>query len=154
MRLRVYRSEDCAAMAALFYDTVHTINRRDYSPAQLDAWATGTVNLAQWNERFLTSRTLVAEADGVLIGFGNMDAGGYLDMLYVHRDYQRQGVARALCDALEGESQAARFSTHASITARPFFERRGYRTIRAQQVERQGVLLTNFLMEKERSGNA
>ena len=37
MRLRVYRPEDCAAMAALFYDTVHTINRRDYSPAQLDA---------------------------------------------------------------------------------------------------------------------
>ena len=99
MRLRVYRPEDCAAMAALFYDTVHTINRRDYSPAQLDAWATGTVNLAQWNERFLTSRTLVAEADGVLIGFGNMDAGGYLDMLYVHRDYQRQGVARALLAA-------------------------------------------------------
>ena len=39
---------------------------------------------------------------------------------------------------------------HASITARPFFEQRGYRVVRQQQVERGGVLLTNFVMEKVR----
>lgn len=31
-----------------------------------------------------------------------------------------------------------------------FFEKRGYRVIREQQVERQGVALTNFVMEKRR----
>ena len=36
---------------------------------------------------------------------------------------------------------------HASKTARPFFERRGYRMLYAQQVERRGVLLENFAME-------
>ena len=41
-------------------------------------------------------------------------------------------------------------STHASITAKPFFEKRGYRVIREQQVERQGVALTNFVMERRR----
>lgn len=29
-----------------------------------------------------------------------------------------------------------------------FFERRGYRVVKRQEVERQGVLLTNYIMEK------
>ena len=46
MYLRRYRPEDCPSMAALFFDTVHTVNARDYTPAQLDAWADGTPDLA------------------------------------------------------------------------------------------------------------
>ena len=56
-------------------------------------------------------------------------------------------MASALCDTLP----AAR-TTHASITARPFFEARGYRVVRPQQVERRGQVLTNFVMEKELIG--
>lgn len=36
-RIRPYQPDDCLQLAALFYDTVHTVNARDYSPAQLDA---------------------------------------------------------------------------------------------------------------------
>lgn len=31
-----------------------------------------------------------------------------------------------------------------------FFEKRGYKVVKEQQVERAGVLLTNFVMIKER----
>ena len=82
-------------------------------------------------------------------GFGDIDGSGYLDRLYVHRRHQGKGVATALCDRLE-QVCAGVISTHASITAKPFFEKRGYRVIREQQVERQGVALTNFVMEKRR----
>lgn len=147
MIIRNYCPGDCAGMAKLYYNTVHTVNAADYTPQQLDAWATGNVDLEAWNESFLAHHTLVAEEDGVLLGFGDMD-GGYLDRLYVHKDHQHQGVAAAICDALEQASPADQFVTHASITARPFFEHRGYLLLREQQVERQGVLLTNFVMEK------
>ena len=30
-QLRPYRPADCAALAALFYDTVHTVNTRGYT---------------------------------------------------------------------------------------------------------------------------
>ena len=92
---------------------------------------------------------LVALEDGAVIGFGDIDGSGYLDRLYVHRCHQGKGVATALCDRLE-QVCAGVISTHASITAKPFFEKRGYRVIREQQVERQGVALTNFVMEKRR----
>ena len=77
-----------------------------------------------------------------------MAGDGYLDRLYVHRDHQGRGIATALCDSLEAGCGVPCFTTHASLTARPFFERRGYRVVRAQQVERRGVLLPNFVMEK------
>ena len=53
MNIRSYRAADCPLLAQLFYDTVHTVNARDYSPAQLAAWTTGSVDLAAWNRSFL-----------------------------------------------------------------------------------------------------
>ncbi|MDD6967775.1 MAG: GNAT family N-acetyltransferase [Firmicutes bacterium] len=150
MTLRDYCKTDCTELARLFYDTVHTVNAKDYSREQLDAWATGEVNLEAWNKSFQAHNTVVAEMDGQIVGFGDMDETGYLDRLYVHKDYQRRGVATAICDALEQNTKAAEFSTHASITARPFFEKRGYTVVKVQQVERRGILLTNFVMKKVR----
>ena len=153
LEIRKYRPQDCAEMARLFYDTVHTVNAADYTEKQLDAWADGYVDPERWNASFLEHDTLVAweagetEKTGRIVGFGDMDPSGYLDRLYVHRDFQRRGAAAALCGALEAAVPGP-WTTHASITARPFFEARGYRVVRAQQVERHGVLLTNFVMEK------
>lgn len=150
MSIRPYRPEDCEALARLFYDAVHTVNAKDYTKAQLDVWATGNVDLEAWDRSLTAHFTLVAEENGVITGFGDMDSSGYLDRLYVHRDFQGKGIASVLCDRLES-CVSGLITTHASITARPFFEKRGYRLIKEQQVERRGVLLTNFVMEKQRS---
>lgn len=53
MKLRNYQTEDLPVLARLFYDTVHSVNRRDYTAAQCDAWATGTVDAAQWQSSSL-----------------------------------------------------------------------------------------------------
>ena len=148
MTLRPYRSEDCPVLAALFYDTVHTVNARDYTPEQLDAWADGQVDLAAWDASFLAHTTLVAEAEGIIVGFADLADDGYLDRLYVHKDWQGRGVATALCDALEAACPVKVFTTHASLTARSFFEGRGYRVLRRQTVVRRGVALDNYVMEK------
>lgn len=146
--LRDYRPNDCAALAALFYETVHTVNKKDYTPAQLAAWATGAVDLAAWNASFLAHKTVVAWSGGKIVGFGDMDERGYLDRLYVHRDFQGRGIATAVCDELERAVGGGGYSVHASITARPFFEKRGYRAVARQEVFRQGIALTNYKMEK------
>lgn len=148
MTVRPYESGDCQALYTLFRDTVHAVSARDYTPEQCAVWAPESFDVAAWDASFLRHYALVAEIEGVVAGFGDIDASGYLDRLYVHKDYQRQGVAAALCDRLEVYPQASRLVTHASITARPFFVARGYRVVREQQVERGGVLLTNYVMEK------
>lgn len=148
MEIREYKSSDCAELAKLFYDTVHSVNAKDYTKEQLDVWATGNVDITAWDKSFLSHYTLVAVDGDKVIGFGDIDSTGYLDRLYVHKDYQSQGIANALCNSLEAHFNVNNIKTHASITAKPFFEKRGYRVVKEQQVERSGVKLTNYVMEK------
>lgn len=148
MEIRTYRTEDIEEIAALFYETVHSVNARDYAPEQLDAWAAGSIDTAQWDSELRSRHALVATEEGQVVGFGDMDENGHLDRLYVHKEFQGRGVATAICDRLESGTRAERITVHASITARPFFEKRGYRTVREQRVERRGVFLTNYVMEK------
>lgn len=150
MTIREYNRHDCEAMAALFYQTVHNVNQRDYTKEQLDAWADGKPDLAVWHQSFLAHKTLIAEETGTLLGFADLD-GAYLDRLYVHKDHQRQGIATELLQALEETAVAdgqTLLQTHASITALPFFKAKGFQKRKEQTVTRKGILLTNYVLEK------
>ena len=146
MEIRAYQPADCAATADLFYRTVHTVNAADYTKEQLDAWATGQVDLEEWNRSFQAHFTLIAVEGSAIVGFGDMDASGYLDRLFVDAEHLRRGIASALCNRLEA-SVPGTIRTRSSVTARPFFEQRGYRVIRELKAARRGVLLPCYEME-------
>ena len=149
MIIRKYQPSDCKELTELFYNTVHNVNAKDYTKEQLDVWATGKVDLEKWNESLQEYFSIVAVDDEIIVGFGDIDKTGYLDRLFVHASYQRKGIATAICNQLEQTVQGD-ITTHASITAKPFFEKRGYKIVKEQQVERQGIFLTNFCMKKSR----
>ncbi|MGN0133531.1 MAG: GNAT family N-acetyltransferase [Anaerotignum sp.] len=148
MQLREYITSDCEQLAKLFFQTVHSVNAKDYTKEQLDVWATGIVDLKEWDKSFLKHHTIVAIENNEIVGFGDIDESGYLDRLFVHREHQREGIASAICDKLECSANKNKITTHASITAKPFFEQRGYHVVQQQEVVRNGISLTNFLMEK------
>ena len=149
MIIRDYQPSDCKEITELFYNTVHTVNAKDYTKEQLDVWATGQVDLEKWNQSLQEHYSIVAIENEVIVGFGDIDKTGYLDRLFVHADYQGKGIATGICNQLEQTIQG-NITTHSSITTKPFFEKRGYRVIKEQQVERQGIFLANFIMEKDR----
>lgn len=144
--IRRYEEKDCVTISDLFYETVHSVNAKDYTQAQLFAWAKNKSQLLSKNDSFHNQFTLVAEIGEDIIGFGSIDESNCLDMLYVGKDFLRQGVATALCNQLEQGRRVVK--TYASITAKPFFEKRGYTVVRENQVERLGLILTNYEMQK------
>ena len=146
--IRKYQTADLQEILELFYNTVHAVNSRDYSPKQLNVWAGAHPDTEIWDQTLREHYSLVAVRDQRIVGFGDMEFPDYLDRLYVHRDYQGQGIATLLCGELERWPEGGQVIVHASITARPFFEGRGYQVVREQQVERKGVFLTNFIMIK------
>ena len=148
MIIRQYNPTGCKDIAILFYNTVHSVNAKDYSEKQLNAWATGRIDLIEWNKSLSEHYAVVAIENDILIGFGDIDKTGYLDRLFVHKDYQRQGIATALCNELEKVVKSNKIVTHSSITAKPFFSQRGFRVIKEQKETRNGIVLTNYLMEK------
>ncbi len=140
---------------SLFYETVHSVNEQDYSIEQLNAWAPKDEidgNIVSWKDSLSDNITYIAEINNEIVGFSDMTHNGYLDRLYTHKDFQGQGIATNLVNKLESEARRIglkEINTEVSITAKPFFERRDYKTVRSQSVERRGITLTNFQMTKK-----
>ena len=148
VKIRKYKKSDCKKLSDLFYDTVHSVNAKDYTQKQLDVWAPVNINLQNWNKSLEANYAIVATIDNIIVGFGDIEGTGYLNRLYVHKDYQRQGIATRICDELEKAIDQHTYEVHASISAKSFFEKRGYKIIKKQNVEKSGVLLTNYIMRK------
>ena len=152
IQIRRYHPQDGPLLLALFRDTIHRINTRDYSPEQIDAWASPDIDELVWTDRFTGRFAWVAEIDRVVAGFTDMTSEGFLDRLFVSADHQRKGVATALIDRLLNDAAAADIATirtNASLTARPFFESRGFEAEARQTVDCRGVLMDNFRMKLE-----
>jgi len=151
-KLRKYHPNDCKEVLELFYNTIHSINAADYTNSQLDAWASKEMDLYTWNERLLRNDyAVVAELNDIIVGIGTADDTGYFDLLYVHKDYQRMGIATLIANDIEVylfNKGAQAISTDASITAKPFFVKRGYFVQKEQSVWCRGQYLTNFKMQK------
>jgi putative acetyltransferase len=155
--IRKFQDPDADQIATLFYDTVHAVNARDYTPEQLDAWApklSADERKEQVERLKLSLRkhiSYVADIAGQVVGFADITEDGYLDRMFVHKDHQGQGIASALLRVLECEVMklgVTEVRTDASITAKPFFERHGYVTVQPQTVIVRGVSMVNFKMMK------
>lgn len=150
-----FKESDLEEIVNLFYDTVHSVNSKDYSEEQLHAWAPideKDSKLLSWKESMSRNITLVAKMHDQVVGFCDLTIDGHLDRLFVHKEYQGMGIASSLIKRLEVDAMKLNLSvidTDASITAKPFFERQGYIVVSEQTVERKGVQLTNYRMIKQ-----
>jgi putative acetyltransferase len=150
-RIRPYRPADAPALLSLFRDTIRRVNSRDYAPEQVAAWASDDIDPAHWAARFEGRFVAVAEVDGALAGFAELEEDGHIDRFYVSADHQRRGVGRALMDALIAEARrlgVGRVFSEVSITARPFFEAHGFQVITPQTVVARGVEFLNYRMAR------
>jgi len=151
MPMRKWRPQDLDATLDTFHRAVHELAAADYSPKELEAWAPQEADYGAWERRMEDSRGWIFEINGKLGGFITTDAPGHVDLLYVHPDYKRMGVATALLDLLVADARARGISTlhtESSRTARPYFEQAGFSVLRTEQVERGGVVLERFMMER------
>lgn len=89
MILRKYISSDCEQLAELFFQTVHSVNAKDYTKEQLEVWATGTVDLKEWDKSFTEHYTVVAIENNQIVGFGDIDKMGYLLCIYFNKRQRR-----------------------------------------------------------------
>lgn len=151
MRIGATRPDDLPGLVALFRETVHALGVGHYTPQELDAWAPADLGPEDWASRLAWNTALVAEDGGDLVGFAELSPDGAVDMLYVHKDQQGRGIASALLAELEAwarEQGLTRLTTNASRIAKPFFLCRGFALVAPQTVERRGVRIEKFRMEK------
>jgi putative acetyltransferase len=149
--IRPYQTDDVSDLVTLFRASVRSIGRRDYTDSQVQAWAPELIDQESFARRCAAKATWIAECEHRIAGFSDLEPDGHIDMLYVHPDFQRRGVARALLTHIEKDARAKglkRLFTEASITARPAFEAVGFHVLAAQTVTVRGESMTNYRMEK------
>ncbi|WP_158595164.1 GNAT family N-acetyltransferase [Oceanobacillus piezotolerans] len=151
MLIRRFDIKDAKQILKLFRETVLTVNLGDYSEKQVEVWANSTTNAEALGKRLEESFTYVAVIDKQIVGFVNLNNKGEVDLLYIHKNYQRQGIATKLLAQIEKVAKSKGLSemfTEASITAKPFFELQGYKVLKKQTKNLKGTDFINFIMKK------
>ena len=151
MEIRRYKQGEEQTLWALLYDTVHKVNVRDYSSSQIEAWAPSRIDLAQWKRRIMKTNPFVAMNNGQIVGFAELEENGHIDCFYSAHNWQGKGVGSALLNAVEIEALRRGISnlfTEVSITAKGFFENKGFFVEYEKTVTLRGEQFANFAMSK------
>ena len=150
--IRYGQPSDLNELQQLFVDTIKTVCKADYNDQQINVWTSSIDNKQRWLDIIENQLLLVAQEKDKVVGFCSLDNYNYIDLFYVHKDKQGQGVARQLYQDIESEAiknGQKQLISDVSITARPFFEKVGFTVLSKQTVIRQEVELTNYKMTKD-----
>ena len=151
IEIRHIRPEDYFSVSRIFFCAVHEGTNHAYSLAERRAWGGDTIDLLRWKERLITLTGFIAEVDGEPVGFITVDPMGYIDLAFVLPSAAGKGAGSALLERAEHlafTQGATCLTTAASLAARPFFEKHGWAVLEEGQVERGGVTLKRYQMQK------
>lgn len=150
--IRDYQPEDVQALVNIFYNTVHRINIQHYTEQQVDVWAPATsLETEGWAKKFLRTKPVVATVNDEIVGFAEFEPNGHIDCFYCHHEWVWKGVGSELMKEILQRAQNDHIHlifSEVSITAKPFFEKWGFKVVTEQTIVRKGVELTNFKMER------
>ena len=134
MNIRRFKEEEANEVSDLIRNTIRISNTKDY-PLELMKLLIETETPEHVLERASWTHFYVAEDEGRIVGcgaigpfWGKEDESG-LFTIFVHPEYQRKGVGRAIIETLEKDEyflRAKRIEIPASITGVPFYLKMGY----------------------------
>jgi putative acetyltransferase len=151
MHVRKFRVGDEAALFRIYYSAIHQVASRDYSRAQVEAWAPADLDRSLWETRMRGINPFVIEADGLLIAYADLQESGYIDHFFVAGDHPRQGAGRLLMESIHESARRQSLETltsDVSRTAQPFFEHFGFEVLEQRSPTIRGVVVPNALMRK------
>lgn len=135
----------------MFVDTITTICKNDYSPEQIKVWTSSSENTQRWTDKLTSQYFLVADLDNKIVGYASLENSNYLDILYVHKDHQRKGIADKLYAEIEKEAIKKK-NDHPKFrrkqNSKTIFEKKGFKTIAPQTNIIKDVEIINYKMTK------
>ncbi|HDC4549298.1 TPA: GNAT family N-acetyltransferase [Enterobacter kobei] len=151
MKIRRFCNGDEIALLRVFLSSVHTIASRYYTHEQIEAWAPPDINREQWANHMTELRPFVAEVNGEIVGYADIQPNGYIDHFYVSGTCSGQGIGTLLMNYVHKESillGVDQLTSNVSKAAEKFFEWQGFYVVERCFPVCRGVILQNALMRK------
>ena len=149
IKVHPYRCGQEKELFDVFSSAIKEVCSKDYTPEQINAWLPSSYDADKWKSLMDKLKPYIAKVDGQVAGYADLQKDGYIDHFFVSARHQSQGVATALMDTLlKAGAGHDRLYAHVSITARPFFEHKGFSVVSENVVVREGVGLKNYIMER------
>ena len=152
---RKYNLNDARALAEIYNRTIHKVNIRDYSEKQLNAWAPSSSlepdGLEYWKKKWVKVVPIVALQGDNVVGFTEFETNGHIDCFFVHHAFQGVGVGTTLMNAIEQEAKEKNIHlvyAQVSITAKPFFSKKGFKIVKQKVDVIRGCELICYVMQK------
>ena len=147
--IRKFKIGDEDGMWNVFYSSIHQVCSSNYTDEQIQAWAPDDLDPSIWVSKMQSIKPFVAVLGEKIIGYADLQNDGKIDHFFVHGDHQAQGVGSSLMtNIIENGVNKDKLYSEVSHTAKPFFEKCGFKVIKVQQVNMRGVELTNNIMER------
>jgi putative acetyltransferase len=148
MHVRKFKPGEELELWQLFHDTIHQVNKSDYTNKQIMVWSPDIPDMERWCIRIHDISPFVVEHEGILLGYSDIQPTGYINHFYVHHQWQRRGVGSLLMKKIleVAKENTSKLFSDVSITARPFFESWRFEVEQEQLVKIRGSVLKNFKM--------
>ncbi|SRR5579859_194822 len=143
-----------ASLFDVYFTAVHLVASRDYTAEQVQAWAPPDLDAELWKSKIREINPFVAELNGELVGYADVQSNGYIDHFFVSGKHPRRGIGSLLMKRILVEAASlgvSSLTSHVSRTAQPFFERFGFVIAEQRYPEVRGVVVPNALMYRSLS---
>ncbi len=154
IHIRRCREGEESALFEIYYSAIHLVACRNYTPEQLQAWAPRDFDSELWRRRIRGINPFVAELNGQIVGYADLQPNGYIDHFFVSGTHPREGIGSQLMGHLLDQAQAlgiCELTSDVSRTAEPFYETFGFSVVERRYPELRGVVVPNAFMRRTRS---
>lgn len=149
-----HREGEEPALFEIYYSAIHLVACQHYTPEQVQAWAPRELDPELWRGKIRGISPFVADSDGQIVGYADLQPNGYIDHFFVSGTRPRQGIGSQLMRYLLDQAQALgipELTSDVSRTAQPFYEKFGFSVVERRYPEVRGVVIQNALMRRTRN---
>ena len=147
--IRRYQPGEEAALFEVYFTAIHLVACHDYTVEQVEAWAPRNLDMTLWRNRIRGINPFVADLNGELVGYADVQSNGYIDHFFVSGKHPRRGIGSLLMKRILAEANSlavASLTSHVSRTAQPFFANFGFVVTEQRYPEVRGIVIPNARM--------
>ncbi len=143
--------QDLPELKRLFAETILETCKNEYTQGERIVWSNAIYKTEKWKIAVLEEYFIVAEYDEQIVGFSSLKGKDYLNLMYIHKEFTRHGIASLLYKKIKAKSLefgAKQLTSDVSKTARPFFEKMGFKVIQENKNIIEDQVVINYKMSE------